>query len=222
MEGGIHPPNAVPQKGGREECKGKNIGDELWTVSGGGFSATCDAYAMMPGDELDRGEIWFLSMVGSQTALKAVWGCLLNLPPHPIFLTPGVEGLALDGEYYRCSVPRAIESRWSAKLSKLPNGMGYHAMVFSKLAEYANDSEPFLLLSDREDGEEEQHHRFLDRRVTTPTHPGWAHWLWRRGLENDEIRPLRCQGIRGWLCLPNVTRLERDIGEAIRAREIGV
>ena len=49
----------------------------LFTISAGGFSATADAFAR---DDITEG-LWFLSMVGSQTALKAIWASLLKQPP---------------------------------------------------------------------------------------------------------------------------------------------
>ena len=42
-------------------------GEDLYTISAGGYSATADAFARDP----DTGGLWFLSMVGPQTALKA-------------------------------------------------------------------------------------------------------------------------------------------------------
>ena len=41
-------------------------GTQLYTISAGGFSATVDAFAR---DEQTAG-LWFLSMLGSQTAVK--------------------------------------------------------------------------------------------------------------------------------------------------------
>ena len=43
--------------------------EELYTINAGGFSATADAFARDP----DSYGLWFLSMVGSQTAVKAIW-----------------------------------------------------------------------------------------------------------------------------------------------------
>ena len=49
----------------------------LYTITAGGFSATADAFAR---DDATDG-LWFVSMVGSQTALKAIWASLLKQPP---------------------------------------------------------------------------------------------------------------------------------------------
>ena len=73
----------------RENEEGETGSDKLWTVSAGGFSVTADAFAVETRDP--PGEIhnlWFLSMVGPQTSLKAVWASLLNTPPRPAHLTP--------------------------------------------------------------------------------------------------------------------------------------
>ena len=59
---------------------------DLHTVSAGGFSATADAFARDP----DSQELWFLSMVGPQTALKAIWASLLKQPPEAAHLIPGL------------------------------------------------------------------------------------------------------------------------------------
>ena len=50
--------------------------EDLYTINAGGFSATADAFAR---DEETDG-LWFVSMVGSQTALKAIWASLLKQP----------------------------------------------------------------------------------------------------------------------------------------------
>ena len=58
---------------------------DLHTIDAGGFSATVDAFAR---DETTDG-LWFLSMVGSQTALKAIWASLLKQPPDVAHLITG-------------------------------------------------------------------------------------------------------------------------------------
>ena len=42
--------------------------EDLYTISAGGFSATADAFARDP----HSNGLWFVSMVGSQTAIKAI------------------------------------------------------------------------------------------------------------------------------------------------------
>ena len=64
-------------------------GSQLYTITAGGFSASCDGFAREP--ETDG--LWFLSMVGSQTALKAIWAALLKQPPEAAFLIGGAHGM---------------------------------------------------------------------------------------------------------------------------------
>ena len=72
--------------------------EDLYTISAGGFSATADAFAR---DEATDG-LWFVSMVGSQTALKAIWASLLKQPPDTAHIIRGADGMALSGGYQRC------------------------------------------------------------------------------------------------------------------------
>ena len=75
--------------------------EDLFTISAAGFSATADAFAR---DDRTDG-LWFVSMVGSQTALKAIWASLLKQPPETAHLIRGADGMALQGGYQRCQVP---------------------------------------------------------------------------------------------------------------------
>ena len=74
---------------------------DLYTINAAGFSATADAFARDP----DAESLWFLSMVGSQTALKAIWASLLKQPPDVAHLIHGADGMALAGRYQRCAIP---------------------------------------------------------------------------------------------------------------------
>ncbi len=185
--------------------------EELYTVSAGGFSATADAFARDPDDK----ELWFLSMVGSQTALKAIWASLLKQPPEPAHLIRGVDGGELTGDYLRCSVPYQTIGTWTTKIARLPTTGGWHALVFTRMAEFAFEREDFLLLARTEEEAPALHHRFLDRRSPVPLHDSWARWLWRRGLRNGEIKPLQASGISAWVCSPDAEKLRADLSDAV-------
>ena len=133
---------------------------DLHTISAGGFSATADAFAR---DEDTQG-LWFLSMVGSQTALKAIWASLLKQPPDAAHIIRGVDGTAPSGNYQRCVVPHDTVGTWTTKIARLPVSGGWHALVYTKQAEYGFERNDFLLLARSEDEAPELHHRFLDRR----------------------------------------------------------
>ena len=78
--------------------------EDLFTISAGGFSATADAFAR---DDQTEG-LWFVSMVGSQTALKAIWASLLKQPPDVAHIIRGADGMALHGGYERWFVAEGL------------------------------------------------------------------------------------------------------------------
>ena len=185
--------------------------DDLHTVSAGGFSATADAFARDP----DSGGLWFLSMVGSQTALKAIWASLLKQPPDVAHLIRGADGMALSGGYERCHVPPETVGTWTTKIARLPVSGGWHALVYTKLAEYAFERDGFLLLAKGEEEAPALHHRFLDKRSPLPLHRSWGDWLWRRALAREEAVPLQSAGVVAYRCDPNAEALREDLSVAV-------
>ena len=184
---------------------------DLYTISAGGFSATADAFAR---DEDTQG-LWFLSMVGSQTALKAIWASLLKQPPDAAHIIRGVDGTAPSGNYQRCVVPHDTVGTWTTKIARLPVSGGWHALAYTRLAEYGFERGDFLLLVRSEEEAPNLHHRFLDRRSPLPLHRSWADWLWRKGLRNGAIVPLQSTGVVAYRCSPNAERLREDLSEAV-------
>jgi len=185
--------------------------DDLYTISAGGFSATADAFARDPDSE----GLWFLSMVGAQSALKAIWAALLKRPPENAHLLAGADGLALSGGFHRCEVPHETIGTWTTKIARLPRTGGWHAMVYTRMAEYAFERDAFLLLAPGEAEAPALHHRFLDRRSPLPLHRSWAEWLWRRGLAKGEIAPLQAAGVHAWRCTPDAEALREDLSVAV-------
>ena len=188
-----------------------DAGPELYTITAGGFSATADAFARDP----DTEGLWFLSMVGSQTALKAIWASLLKQPPEPAHLVRGADGMILSGSYLRCVIPHQTIGTWTTKIARLPVSGGWHALVYTRRAEYTFEHDSFLLLAQSEDDAPELHHRFLDRRSTLPLHGSWAEWLWKRGLETGETAPLQSVGVTAYRCSPDGKTLREDLSRAV-------
>ena len=172
--------------------------EDLFTISTGGFSATVDAFAR---DDRTEG-LWFVSMVGSQTALKAIWASLLKQPPDTAHLIRGTDGMALSGGYERCNIPYETLGTWTTKIARLPASGGWHALVYTKQAEYGFEKDSFLLLAHSAAAAPALHHRFLDKRSPLPLHGSWAGWLWERGIEEEEIIPLQSVGVFGLQVLP--------------------
>ena len=186
---------------------------DLYTISAGGFSATADAFARGPDSE----GLWFLSMVGAQSALKAIWAALLKQPPDAAHLLAGTDGMALSGGFHGCAIPRETVGTWTTKIARLPVSGGWHALVYTRMAEYAFERDAFLLLAPGEDEAPALHHRFLDRRSPLPLHRSWADWLWHRGLAEGEIAPLQSAGIAAYRCTPNAEALREDLSHAVAA-----
>ena len=200
------------------EQTNETLEQELYTISAGGFSATADAYARDP--ETDG--LWFLSMVGPQTAVKAVWASLLKQPPEPAYLIKGADGMALSGGYRRCTIPHETIGTWTTRIARLPASGGWHALVYTKLAEYAFERDAFLLLAHDGDEPAALHHRFLDRRSPLPLHHAWAGWLWERGLERGETVALQSAGITAFRCNPDGDALRDDLSRAVASGELAL
>ena len=192
---------------------GSRPGPTLYTINAAGFSATTDAFARDP----DAESLWFLSMVGSQTALKAIWASLLKQPPEAAHLIQGADGMALSGRYQRCGIPHETIGTWTTRIARLPVTGGWHALVYTKLAEYGFEREAFLLLAPSADAAPALHHRFLDKRSPLPLHRAWAPWLWRRGLDTGEVIPLQAAGVVAYRCHPDGERLRDDLSAAVAA-----
>ena len=186
---------------------------DLYTISANGFSATADAFARDPDSE----GLWFLSMVGAQSALKAIWAALLKHPPETAHLLAGTDGTVLSGGFHRCEVPYETLGTWTTKIARLPVSGGWHALVYTRMAEYAFERDAFLLLAPGEEEAPGLHHRFLDRRSPLPLHRNWADWLWHRGLAEAEIVPLQTAGIAAYRCTPNAEALREDLSHAVAA-----
>ena len=186
-------------------------GQFLHTISAGGFSATVDAFARDEGTD----GLWFVSMVGSQTALKAIWASLLKQPPEAAHLIKGADGMAFKGGYRRCVIPYETVGTWTTKIARLPVSGGWHALVYTKMAEFGFEKDSFLLLAQSEEEAPALHHRFLDKRSPLPLHGSWAGWLWERGLNNGEIVRLQSEGVTAYRCSPTDDKLRKDLSEAV-------
>ena len=123
--------------------------------------------------------------------------------------------MALSGGYQRCQIPYDTVGTWTTKIARLPVSGGWHALVFTKMAEFGYERDSFLLLAQSEDEAPALHHRFLDRRSPLPLHGSWADWLWQRGLDEEEIVPLQSAGVFGYRCSPNADKLREDLSYAV-------
>ena len=117
--------------------------------------------------------------------------------------------------HQRCQIPYDTIGTWTTKIARLPVSGGWHALVFTKTAEFSYEKDSFLLLAQSEEEAPALHHRFLDKRSPLPLHGSWAGWLWERGLNEGEIVPLQSVGISAYRCSPKADRLREDLSDAV-------
>jgi hypothetical protein len=181
---------------------------DLLTIRAGGFTATVDGCAR------GENELWFLSMLGHQQAVRAIWARLVKGEAAYLSETE------LGGE--PAPLAREAWGTWRFTGTRLPSGSAYHGMLIPEIAAYATGRLNFLLLVREQDDAAQLHFRFLVRRLDVPLHPSWADWLWRRGLETDEAEQLESIGLQAYRCRPQPDALRADIGDAVRRRELVV
>jgi len=181
---------------------------DLLTIRAGGFSATVDGCAR------DADELWFVSMLGHQQAVRAIWARLVK----------GEAAYLSETELGGQPVPLAREAwgTWRFSGLRLPSGSAYHGMLVPELAAFAAGRRDFLLLARQQDEAAHLHYRFLNRRLDLPLHPSWAEWLWARGRENGEVDTLTSVGVHAFRCRPEPEALREDIGDAVRRRVLSV
>ena len=192
--------------------------EDLYTISAGGFSATADAFARDP----DSQGLWFLSMVGSQTALKAIWASLLKQPPDVAHIIKGAEGMALSEGYQRCSIPYATIGTWTTKIAKLPvSGAGTHWCI-PRLRSTPSSGTTSCCWRRGRRKRRRFTGRFLDKRSPLPLHRSWTGWLWDRGMETGEIAPLQSSGVVAYRCNPDGKRLREDLSDAVASGRLAL
>jgi hypothetical protein len=176
---------------------------QLFVIRAAGFAATVDACAQ------DGGQLWFLSLLGSQQAVRALWARLVK--GETAYL--GEDELTGGSP---CWLAREAWGTWRFHGCRLPSGSAYHGMLVPELAAYASDRQDFLLLARSEEEAPALHYRFLNRRLDLPLHLSWADWLWQRGLNVGEVDALESLGVHAYRCRPDRNMLQEDITQAVQ------
>lgn len=175
----------------------------------GGFAAAVDACAT------DERDLWFVSMLGNQQSLRALWARLLKGEPAVIS-----DDALTGGRMFTLAPDVRTTSHFHT--TRLPATGAMHALLVPDAAFYATERQDFLLLARSEADAPELHYRFLTRRIDLPLHGSWTAWLWERGLASGEIRPLDAFGVHGWRCVPDLDALQAALGRALRGHRIPV
>ena len=195
----------------------------LLSASAGGFSAFSDAMLY----DREASQVWFLSMLGALTSVRAIWASIVKNPPDTLHILPEKEDEEDRPDYIRLQVPSFTFGTWTMKVARLNVSGGWHLIAYTRLAEYSSDlpeRKDFLLTSFSGSQEElvRNHYRFLDRKIELPVHESWADWLWERGLAEDEIRPLTGHNMAGYYCLIEEDSLREDICKAVKQGKLRV
>lgn len=172
-----------------------------------GFVAAVDAYAA------DERELWFVSLLGNQQSLRALWARLLKGEPAVIS-----DDALTGGRLYTLAPDVRAASHFHA--TRLPVTGAMHALLVPDAALYATERQDFLLLARSEAEAPELYYRFLSRRIDLPLHASWGAWLWERGLTSGEVRPLEASGIHAWRCVPDPEALQAALGRALRGHRV--
>ena len=184
----------------------------IYTISGRGFSATCDAFAVEPKQET----IWFASMIGSRQALTAISANLMASPAQRVFINSDD-----PEEGYRAFLPaNQGQKNWTQRVQRLPNTRIYHGMTYSQTAEYHGMDDQFVLISPSPEEAPGLYYRFLDHRLTIPLHPGWSQWLWKTGQQEEEVIPLESHGVHASYCIVDQAAVQERISNAIRSGDL--
>ena len=192
------------------------------SVSAGGFSAFSDAMLY----DQEEGQVWFLSMLGALTSVRAIWASIVKNPPDSLHALPEREEENEVRNYFRLMIPSFTIGTWTNKVARLNVTGGWHSIAYTKLAEYGNEyneRKDFLLTSfGSETSLIRNHYHFLDRRTDLPLHETWSDWIWDRGIAEDEIRQLTGHNMQGFYCLPNEELLKEDICKAVRTGKLRI
>ena len=182
----------------------------LPTLQAGGFSASVDAYAWEPAPDPHPRQmrLWFVSLLGRQEAVKALWARLIK---------GEVATLATEtlGSARFCSLAPEGPGAWRFLTAGLPHAAAYQGVLLPECARFLADRPDFLLLPRAGDDPAALHYRFLNRRLDLPLHPSWAAWLWARALDCGEARPLEAHGLTAYRCVPDAAALAAALTPAV-------
>lgn len=189
----------------------------LSVVQAGGFGASLDALAGEPdsASETPRMWLWFVSLIGSQQALKAIAARLLKGDVVAI----SCEAL---GQVRFCALAHQGPKGWRTFTAKLPASGGYQLVLLPEVARLGAARQEFLLLPRSPDEAPALHFRFLDRCVDIPLHASWSDWLWARALRTGEAVPLEAKGTLAYRCRPDLRALADDVSAMIRRGELAI
>lgn len=183
----------------------------LPVLQAAGFSASVDAFAWEPdpGAGSRQMRLWFVSLLGPQQAVKALWARLIKGE----VATLSFEAL---GTARLCALVSERPRGWRFFTASLPAAAGYQGVLVPEAAFYVTERTDFLLLPRQVEDAAGLHHRFVNRRLDLPLHASWSDWLWQRALQTGEALALEAQGLVAYRCAPDAEALAADVTAAVR------
>lgn len=178
-------------------------------IRAAGFGAAVDACVT------ERSEIWFLSLLGNQQSIRALWARLVK-----------GEMAYLADDQFSGGVPfwlaTGVRHQCRFHVTRLSATGAHHALLVPDAALYATEQREFLLLARTAEEAPILHYRFLNRRLDLPLHPTWSGWLWERALHTGEAQQLDAMGILAYRCTPDPAGLAEALGRALRGHRLPV
>lgn len=186
-------------------------GGSLSILRAGGFSATVDAFASEPdpGGANRQMRLWFISLLGQQQAVKALWARLIKGET-------GTLSFEEIGTAHFCALAPEGPKGWRFFSASLPAAAGYQGVLVPEAALFSTERPDFILLPRRSEEAASLHYRFVNRRLDLPLHPDWSGWLWQRALMVGEAVALQARGLDAYRCTPNPEALAADLSGAVR------
>jgi hypothetical protein len=182
---------------------------QLRVIRAAGFTAFVDACAQ------HDGEVWLLSMLGNQQAVRAIWARLIK----------GETAFLAEDEHApgkQCHLAMEAWGTWRFYRRRLPSGAAYQGLLVPELASFAAERRDFLLVPRTTTEAPLLHYRFLNRRIDLPLYSSWAEWLWQRGLDAGETEALEAFGVAAYRCRPDSDRLQEDITGGLSTGRLAV
>jgi len=177
-------------------------------INVGGIKAYCSDLIVD-----DDSEIYFLSVVGYQTAVKGIIANVLEYNSVTV---------RIDGEYL---YPLRSTESYSIHYQKLPSGL-FQGVILPKIAFPGNDEsrDTFLIIAEDCLLAKDLFFKHLDEKTEVPLHPVWSVWLWNMFLEKAWLTPLECLigDYEGYLVEINEDELRDTITMAIANKSADV
>ena len=196
----------------------------VYAVNANGFTVHADAFAI----DAKRDTLFFISLQGPATGVKAVFAALVNSPPQWVQLVSGHEDLT-NQLVQSVRIPTETIGTWTSKTQKLPLSGATHLIAYTKLCEPQWEPEKagitkdaFVVIAHEGQDYKKLYHQQLDQMLDIPLHPSWTDWLWDHAIKSNTLNELTTLGLESaYVATPVQARLKRDIKKAIKAGDIG-